>query len=128
MDGIIGKAIHAIAGPGRGRELQVPRTPALHVGVALALVEREGEGGVGAEVGVGEGAGFGEQGGGADADRVGEVGRDEGQARVVGLRVEGDDGQGQVVAVDEGDVVEGLAAAGGEGEFGEGDGGHALDF
>ena len=44
------------------------------------------------------------------------------------MRVEGDDGQGQVVAVDEGDVVEGLAAAGGEGELGEGDGGHALGF
>lgn len=94
--------------------------------MALALIERDGKGGVGAEGEVGGGALLGEEGGGADAHRIREVGRNLRQGGIARFRVEGDDGDGQVVAVDEGDVVEGLAGRGSECEFGQGDGGVAL--
>ena len=102
------------------------------------MFEGEGVGGVAGEgVGVG-GEGTGERGRrdgcelrcGANAAWVGEVGRDVGGggAGVGGGRgrAEVDDAHGQVVAVDDGEVVEGLEFGGGHGELGERGGGLAL--
>ena len=67
---------------------------------------------------------------GANAARVGEVGRDVGGGGAGvgggGGRAEVDDAHGEVVAVDDGEVVEGLEFGGGHGELGERGGGLAL--
>lgn len=100
--------VDAVGRGGWGRELEVPGTPGEDGGGVEGGFEGEREGGVD-EGGGGEGGG-GDEGRGGDADWVGEVGRDVGFG-VVGRGCgaeEGDDAHGEVVAVDEGDVVEGL--------------------
>ncbi len=92
----------------------------MHVGFALGLVEGDGVRRVRAKECVGCRSLVGEKGGGADTDGIGKVRRDISQGGVTGLRIEGYDAHRDVVAVDERDVVEGLAAVRCQGEFRKG--------
>ena len=108
------------------RELQIPRTPALHERVTNAFLERDRKRGVGAQIRVGRVALSRQQRGGADTDGVCEVRWDIRERLVVGFWVQGYDAERDVVAVDEGDVVEGLTARSREGELGQSSWGRPL--
>ena len=92
----------------------------------MGLVEGNRKGGICAEEGVGKGSLVSEEGGGADADGIGEVWGDGGEGSVARFGVEGDNAHGDVIAVHERDVIEGLATVRCQGEFGEGCWGVAL--
>lgn len=122
MDVVVGVGVDAIARFGGRPDLQIPGTPVRDVGVGEAGFPRCRVGGVG--VGFACSRGRIQEAGGGYAGGVGQIGRDLGG--VGGGYV--DYAHGEVVAINERDVVEGLAVrhAATEVELGEGGGNRAL--
>lgn len=118
---IVWVRVDAVSGFGRRINLKIPGTPAFYKILRHGGIERYWERTVRAREGVGGGTGTLKERRRANADRIHQVGGDLREGRVAGLRIEGDDGNRDVVAINERKIVEGLAAGGGERELRQGD-------